>query len=739
MTSAPDTPIARAGLVTRLARWSIDHRRAVVIAWVLLLVAGVALTNAVGNRFDNGLSLPGSGSQRASDVLSSRFATQAGDADQIVFATRGRSKITDAAVREAALPMLDRIRRLPHVAAVSSPYAGRDGAPTISRDRRIAFATVRFDEQGDALPASAIERVVKTAEAIRSPALQVELNGDAIEQLQRPSVGPATAVGIAAAIVILVVTLGSFLAMGLPITTALFGLGAGSGLIAIGSRFVTVPDFAQQIALMIALGVGVDYALLIVTRYRDAYRENGGDVRAAVEVAMATAGRSITFAGLTVVIALGGLYAVGVNLLYGVAIAATTSVLLVLAGSLTLLPALLSIAGHRVGEARDARSRRPSRRERPSRSERWVTLIQRRPAVAAIGATAVLVALAAPALGLRLALSDAGTDQPSTTTRKAYDLVARGFGAGANGPLVVAVRLPAGGGTATLDRLTTALRRTPGVAAVAAPQLNAARDTASLTVVPTSAPESSATYELVRRLRASTLPAATSGTNAQAYVGGFTATQVDFTDQLSSKLPVFIGIVLALSAVLLLIVFRSLLIPLQAVVMNVLSIAASLGVVTAIFERGWLNGALGIQKAPVEPFLPVLLFAIVFGLSMDYEVFLVSRIREEWQRTGDHSAGIRGGLMRTGRVITAAAAVMVVVFASFAANGGHVLQLFGIGLATAILVDAVVVRMILLPAVLELLGDATWKLPRGLDRHLPRVALESRVSTEPQTQLEPAR
>jgi len=696
-----------------IARWSIAHRRRVIGGWLLLLVLGVVVAKGVGNSFDNGLALPKTDSQRAVDLLQSRFPRVAGDADQIVFAARD-GRLTDPAVRARVTPMLARVARLPRVTAVS--------APTISRDRAVGFATVRFDDQGDALPTKAIRRVVDTAQAAASPQLEVELNGNAIEQLYRPSPGPATAVGIIAAAVILLLSFGSFTAMGLPIATALFGLGLGSGLIAIGSQVLTIPDFAEQIALMIGLGVGVDYALLVVTRYRDAYRRNGGDIGGAIEVAMNTAGRSITFAGLTVIIALSGLYFVGVNLLYGVALAASTSVLFVLAASLTLLPAVLSVHGRRVGEGRHFLRRR-MKRVKASRSERWVRTIQRRPLLAAVGATALLLALAAPALGLRLGLADAGTDPSSQTTRKAYDLVSRGFGPGFNGPLFVAVKLPSGDQGA-LGRITTALRSADGVATVAPPQLNATRDTASIAVVATTAPESKQTYDLVKRLRNSVLPQATGGTQASTYIGGFTAIQVDFTQKLACKLPFFIAIVIALSALLLLIVFRSLLIPLQAALMNLLSVGAALGIVQAIFERGWLAGLFGVDKAPVEPFLPVLLFAIVFGLSMDYEVFLVSRIREEWQASGDTSAAIRNGLARTSRVITAAAAVMIVVFASFAGNGNHILKLFGIGLASAIFLDAVVIRMILLPAVLELLGERTWRFPRWLDRHVPRVAIE---------------
>jgi len=708
--------------IGRLASWSMRHRRLVIVVWLLLLVGGVALAKSVGNSFDNGLALPSTDSQRATDLLQARFPRAAGEIDQIVFAARS-GKVTDPAVQATIVSTLDRVARLPRVTDVSSPFGGAGRAQMVSRDGSIAVATVTFDDQGDALPSDAIRRVVDAAQAAESPQLQVELNGNATGQLYRPAPGPATGIGILAAALILLLSFGSFTAMGLPIATALFGLGLGSGLIAIGTQVLTIPDFAQQLALMIGLGVGVDYALLVVTRYREAYRRNGGDVAAAVAEAMDTAGRSITFAGLTVIIALAGLYAVGVNLLYGVALAASASVLFVLTGSLTLLPAMLSLHGRRVGEGRHFLSRRADA-IKPSRSERWVAAIQRRPLVAALGATAVLLALASPALGLRLGLADAGTDQSEQTTRKAYDLVSRGFGPGYNGPLLVAVKLPPTDGQDALQRITSALRGADGIAALSPPRLNAAGDTALVTAVPTTAPQSDATYDLVKRLRSTVLPQATAGSETTVYVGGFTATQVDFTQQLSDKLPLFIAIVIALSALLLLIVFRSLLIPLQAAVMNLLSVGAALGIVQAIFERGWMAGVLGVDKAPVEPFIPVLLFAIVFGLSMDYEVFLVSRIREAWQASGDASAAIREGLTRTSRVITAAAAVMIVVFASFAGSGNHILQLFGLGLASAIFLDAVVIRMILLPAVLELFGARTWYFPRWLDRRVPRVAIE---------------
>ncbi|MDP9303205.1 MAG: MMPL family transporter [Actinomycetota bacterium] len=703
----------------KLTRWTIAHRRIVVFSWIALAIGVLAASQAVGKRNANNFSLPNTDSQRAIDLLQSRFPAQAGDADQIVFRTR-TGKLTDPSTRTVIAPALARIARLPHVAGIVSPYA--DGANAVSKAGTIGFATVEFDQRANELPKAAIDRVINTAEALRSPTLQVELGGQAIEQAQQTSIGFATGVGLLAAVVVLLLSFGSLLAMGLPIVTALFGLGAGLGVIGLGSHLVDMVDFSSELALMIGLGVGIDYALFIVTRYRDAYRENGGDVQGALELAMNTAGRAILFAGATVVIALLGMFALGVSFLYGVAIAASLGVLLVLAASLTLLPALLMFTGKRVGR---------SRRRRSSPSEpragfwiRWVGLIQRRPGWAALASTALLLALAAPALGLRLGASDAGNDPPKQTTRQAYDLLAAGFGSGFNGPLQLAVRLPAGGDTAGLARFTSTLSGTSGIASVVAPRLNPSNDTAAIAVYPTTSPQSAQTTSLVKRLRSEVLPPLAKATGTTVYVGGATATQVDFARVLSGKLPLFIGLVVLLSAVLLLVVFRSLLIPLQAALMNLLSIAAALGVVQAIFERGWLGGLIGVQPGPIDAFIPVMVFAIVFGLSMDYEVFLVSRIHEEWQHRRDASAAVREGLANTGRVITAAAAVMVVVFASFAAGDNRVLKLFGIAMATAVFLDAIVIRSILMPAVLELFGSRTWAFPKWFDRRLPRLAIE---------------
>ena len=705
-----------------LARWSVHHRRAVVVLWVVVLVAALGIARAVGSRYANNFTLPGTGAQRAADLLARGFPAQAGDADQIVFHTRNGT-VTTPATRARVQHVLAEVARLPHVASVVSPYATHGQA--ISRDRTTAFATVNFDEKANVLPVAVTRRVISTAQSASTPALQVELEGLAIEQAIGFSIGYTFLVGIGAAIAVLLISFGSLLAMGLPVGTALLGLGTGFGLIGLVSRIVSMPDFATQLALMIGLGVGVDYALFIVTRYREAYRRNGGDVHGAVGEAVNTAGRAVIFAGVTVVIALLGMLALGVSLLNGVAISAALAVLSVLAASLTLLPALLTFFGHRIGRPTLLARRRGT--PPPDRSTfwtRWIAAIQRRPWTALVASAAVLVVLTLPLLHIQLGNTDAGNDPRNQTTRKAYDLMAQGFGQGFSGPLIVAVELPHAGAAAALQPFAATLRRTPGVAAVSPPRLSPSGDVATVAAYPTTSPQSTQTENLVRHLRQSVIPPLERRTGIVAWVGGTTAAQIDFSSVLSGRLPYFVGVVVLLSALLLLVVFRSLLIPLQAAVMNLLSIGASMGIIVAVFQFGWAGSLFGISGGPIMAFLPVMVFAIVFGLSMDYEVFLVSRIHEEWTHGADTRAAVREGLIRTGRVITAAAAVMVVVFASFIGGGQRVIEMFGLALASAVFLDALVIRVLLLPATLQLLGEWTWWFPAWLDRRLPRFALE---------------
>jgi putative drug exporter of the RND superfamily len=491
---------------------------------------------------------------------------------------------------------------------------------------------------------------------------------------------------------------------------------------------------------MIGLGVGIDYALFILTRFREAYATPGPtfeNARESVVQAIDTAGRAVLFAGSTVVIALLGMMLLGVDFLYGVAISASIGVLLVMLASLTLLPALLTIAGARVAAGgRRARKRAKALKQAaatgaPSRAPaatpansgwlRWSAFVQRRPKAIALLATALMLTIAAPATALRLGSSDASNDPSTQTTHRAYELLAEGFGQGFNGPLLVVAKVPA---HASVSGLEGAIAATPGVAAVVPAKLNPSGTVATITVYPTFSPQAYATTQLVQRLRKKVVPAIAASTHLTVYVGGVTAGSVDFATVLGHKLPLFIGVVVLLSALLLLVVFRSLVIPLQAAVMNLLSIGASLGVIVAIFQWGWLGALFGVQQGPIESFIPVMLFAIVFGLSMDYEVFLVSRMHERWTQTRDHSRAVAEGLALTGRVVTAAAAIMVCVFLSFMLGEDRVIKEFGLSLASAVFLDALVVRCLLLPATLHLLGSVTWRMPAGLARVLPRLNIE---------------
>jgi RND superfamily putative drug exporter len=726
--------------MVRLARWTIAHRWYVLLIWAVLLVAVNVFAQAAGTSYSNNFTLPHSGSQSAANLLQRSFPAQAGDRDTIVYKVASGT-VREPAVRARMSTTFAEVAKLPHVSAVISPYTTAAAGKAISADGKIAFATVVFDEKANLLPKSAPERVVSVARAAARAGLQVELGGQAIEATQQAGFGLSTAVGLFAAIVVLLLTFGSLIAMGLPIVTALFGLGTGLGAIALFTHVVDTPNFSSELAAMIGLGVGIDYSLFILTRFREAYATPGPtfkDTRESLVQAIDTAGRAVLFAGCTVVIALLGMMLLGVSFLYGVAISASIGVLLVMLGSLTLLPALLTFAG--------ARLARPGRRARrraaaagasgqpiaPSAGGgtgrawiRWSRFVQRRPAMIATVSALVMLVIAAPATALRLGSSDASNDPASQTTHRAYGLLAQGFGEGFNGPLQVVAQVPSGG---SVEKLRAAIAATPGVVAVAPAKLNPAGDVATITVYPHSSPQAYATSQLVTELRDKVVPPVAARTGMTVYVGGVTAGAVDFATTLGHKLPLFIGVVVLLSALLLMVVFRSLIIPLQAAVMNLLSIGASLGVIVAIFQWGWLGSLMGVQQAPIESFIPVMLFAIVFGLSMDYEVFLVSRIHERWAHTRDNSRAVAEGLALTGRVVTAAAAIMVCVFLSFMLGEERVIKEFGLSLASAVFLDAVVVRCLLLPATLNLIGKITWQIPAWLERLLPRLNIEGTLA-----------
>jgi RND superfamily putative drug exporter len=717
----------------RLTRWCISHRRRVIAAWILIAVVTTVVAGAVGRQYATNFTLPGTESQRVADLLNKEFPAQKGDVDTIVF-HNSRGTIDAVAVRRGIAPLLAKVSRMPHVQSVVSPY-GPAGAVQIAPDRRTAFATVNYDKRANLLPDNAGKPVLSAVNAVNVPGLQIAAGGQVIEQAEGFNIGPATAVGVIAALVILLLTFGSLIAAGMPLITAGLGLITGIGLVGLASQLTSMSSVAPELAIMIGLGVGVDYALFIVTRFRENYA-NTGDVATAVLGAMDTSGRAILLAGTTVIIALLGMFATGVSFMYGLAIASVLAVLMVLAASLTVLPALLAGFGHRVVRPRRSARRRAARGQvpRPTAWRRWSVTVQSHPWPLAAASTIVMLAFLIPFVGLRLDTSDAGNDPSGTSTYRAFKLVSQGFGPGFNGPLLIAAQLSDPGQRSRLPALRSAIGHTPDVVAVTAPRVSPSGRVAVMDAYPASAPQAIATTHLVQRLRDHVLPPFATTFRSRPQVGGFTAGSIDFSHVLARKLPLFVGIVVVLSALLLFVIFRSLVIPLQAALMNLLSIGGALGA-TVLVQDGFLSGALGVSKGPIEPWIPVLMFAVVFGLSMDYEVFLISRIREEWMRRGHATQAVADGIAFTGRVISAAAAIMVCVFLSFMLGDERAIKEFGFGLAAAVFLDAVVIRCVMLPAVLELLGPTTWRLPAWLDRRLPRINIEgtdvSRLPADP--------
>ena len=611
-----------------MAAWCYDHRRGVLLAWIGLLVVASFASGVVGSAYQDRFT-GNAESQHAEDLLQAKFPAFAGDSADVVVHTEGA--VTSRANKATFTKLVDELKGLPHVATVRSPF-DKGGQGQISSDGHIAYAEVQFDDQTQDLPKAAIRRVIHTAEAARASGFRVELGGQPIEYVLAPSPGSTEFVGVAAAIVILLLAFGSAIAMGLPIVTALFGIGIGYAVLAFLSHGLVVPPFGTALASVIGLGVGIDYALFIVTRYRQALGD-GAEPRVAVVHAVDTSGRAVLFAGGTVVISLLGMMLLGVSFVYGLAFGTIAAVLLVLAGSLTLLPAMLGFAGRAIDRFHVPRIASAATPGPHSFWYRWSRVVQRRPVVSGIGALAVIVVLALPVFSMRLLFTDAGNDPTNFTTRRAYDLLAEGFGRGANGPLVVAVDLSGGGGRNVVDDLAKAIGSTPDVAAVVPPRLNDSGDTAVIVAIPRSSPQAEATKTLVDDLRGNVIPSVVGNSGARALVGGVTAAGVDAAQYFSERLVWVIGGVVLLSFVLLMVVFRSIAIPVKAAVMNMLSIGAAYGVIVAVFQWGWLGSLLGVQKGPIDPWIPLFLFTILFGLSMDYEVFLLSRIREQWLRT----------------------------------------------------------------------------------------------------------
>jgi RND superfamily putative drug exporter len=725
--------------VHTIATWCFRHRRIVLAAWLLGLVALFGLSSAAGSAYSNSFTLPHTDSTRAIDLLKAASPRQSGDTEQIVVAAKGGATIEDPAVQSQVNAMLARVSTLPHVTTVVSPYSPA-GASQVSANRTIAFATVTFDELGQSVSTDEATTLVKVAKSADSSNLQVAVSGQVAEKANRPGLG-GSGIGIIAAAVVLFLVFGSLLAMALPLISTLVSLGTAISLIGLLSHVLKMPEFSSQLVLLIGLGVGVDYALFIVTRHRQGLLA-GRDVESSLTTALRTSGRAVLFAGIIVCIALLGMFALGISFLNGLAVAASIGVLFTMAASLTLLPALLGFMGPRVLSRRQRAALAATGRVDDggrSRWARWSARLERAPLVPAVAAVAVIVVLALPFFSLRLGASDQGNDPTTTTTRQAYDLLATGFGPGFNGPLQLTTVVHDPSQAAALQRVVTAVGNQPGVARVGTPRLVPAPgdgQVALVTAYPRSAPQDAATADLIQHLRSQVIPPAVAGSHLVVYVGGNTAIFSDFSHVLGSKLPVFVGVIVGLSFLLLVVVFRSLVIPITAAIMNLLSAGAAFGIITAVFEWGWLGSVFGVSRAgPVEAFLPVMLFSILFGLSTDYEVFLVTRIHEEWLRTGDNGAAVRRGLAATGRTITAAAAIMVLVFGSFILGGERVIKEFGLGLAAAILVDAVVIRSVAIPGIMLLIGRANWWFPSWLDRRLPRISMEPEI--EPDDEVEP--
>lgn len=751
-------------MLIKLARFSVRHRRLMVGFWVILLVALGAISNSVGTNFATEFELPASESNDVRNLLSANSSDRAGFSGQIVFTSP--SGIATDEVKAKMSALFAEVATLEGVSVIS-PF---DTQGQINQSATTAFATIDVSLRSQ-------EEIIKLGEDIRAlgekfalDGLRIEYGGEVFAGFELPA---SELYGLIAAIIILVLAFGSVLAMGLPIGTAILGLGIGTSVVGILSQVVSMPDFTTSLVAMIGLGVGIDYALFIVTRYRECLAD-GLSVEDSVVEAVDTSGRAVIFAGITVIISLLGLFVMGLSFARGLAIGAVIGVLFMIIASITFLPALLAMVKHRVDVTTRAalialvafvlialvavikeslkiflvglavtvgitlvslvfKPLRTPIKHRPKKAKeltfwyRWSRFIQRRPWVAAISATAVLLVLASPLASIRLGFGDNGNAPTDSTVRKAFDMVAEGFGPGFNGPLYITVQGETAAQPAKLEAFVTTINSTDGVAYAQAVPTSADGSLSLVIAYPTTAPQDEATSRLVKFLRSDVI--AQSGVDAK--VGGFTAAGTDFATAIGSRMPyLFIG-VLSLSFLLLMAVFRSLLVPLKAVIMNLLSIGAAYGVLVAVFQWGWGISLIGVGKAgPIESWAPMMLFAIVFGLSMDYEVFLLSRVKEEYDRTGDNATAVADGLTATARVITAAALIMVFVFGAFVLGYDRQLKLFGLGLSVAVFIDATIVRMVLVPATMELLGDRNWWIPAWINKLLPKIDVEGHHHTK---------
>jgi RND superfamily putative drug exporter len=716
------TPAANGSpsIFVRVARWCSTHRLRTFLGFLVALIAFQAIGSAVGKKELASFRLPNTESQRAYDLLAEHFPAQKGDVDQFVFKAKSGTLESQKTTIDQTVAKLEKAKG---VAAVQSPF--QQGGQ-LSKDGRIGVVQVTYKDtlkDNDLDMAKHVEKVGFAARADKD--LQVEHGGVGAQFVRQSSAGgPSEFVGILAAAVVLFLVFGSLFAMGIPLLSTLLAMGTTLGAITLMSHVVDTPDFASQLATLIGLGVGIDYSLFVISRYRSEVKA-GMDRARAVELAVDTAGRTVVFAAITVVIALLGLFALGLNFMHGVAVGASFAVLATMFSALTLIPALIGGAGEKMdGLTAKRRAAYARKHGEGTRWAAWSRAVQRRPYVAAAVGLILLLGMALPVTGMRLGSSDASLDPKDSTTHNAYDLIAQGFGPGTNAQFLIVAELPKKGDVAPAQQLAAAVKRDRDFVSVGRPAVSPDGTVATITAYPKTGPQDEATEHTLDRLRGDVVPAVEQQTGVRVEVGGLAAGNEDFTKVVADKLPFFVGIVVLLSALLLLVVFRSVFIPIKAAAMNLLSIGASLGFVTLVFQEGLGADLLNVGEGPIESFVPVMFFAIVFGLSMDYEVFLISRVHEEWEKTGDAEGAVATGLQYTGKIITAAAAIMILVFASFGLGDDRVIKMFGLGLASAIFFDAVIIRCLLVPALMEIAGKHAWWLPSWLDRRMPRLAIE---------------
>jgi putative drug exporter of the RND superfamily len=705
-------------LLYRIGHFSGRHPWRVLTAWVLIAVAAFVLNGRIGGQPDESFRLPGAESQRAADLLQSRFPQESLYTSNIIF--HSAKGVTAPQVKAAVQHAVTELETGPHVVAVSNPYDPR--GPTVSKDGTTVYTTVAYTTQAvDIAQFDAADRAIAP---VRNAGVQVEFDGNL--GYAKAAAGPGSEkIGILVAVLVLAVAFGSLVAMSLPIVVALVALFIGISGIGIASGHVAMPEIATIVAVMLGLGVGIDYALFILARHRQ-HLDEGMPVPEAIGRANATAGLSVLFAGVTVVVAIAGLQVSGIPMMTMMGWASALMVAITMLAAVTLLPAMLGIVGRKVNSVRVPFIKRRPANDPRSKSARWAAKVVAKPVRFGLVAAVLLGVLAAPVFAMRLGFADAGNDASSTTTRKAYDIVAKAYGPGVNGPVSVVLELSGGkDDTATVAAVGKALRADRGVASVDDPAISAKKDLAVFTVTPSTSPQDARTGQLVQRLRSTVLPDTLGDRRKDASVTGATAVLSDISSRLQQRMPWFLGAVIGLAFVALMIVFRSVLVPLKAALLNVLSVGAAYGVLVAVFQWGWGASLIGVHESvPIMPLAPMLMFAILFGLSMDYEVFLLSRVREQYMRHLDPKRAVIEGVGSTARVITSAALIMISVFGAFILDPDVTTKMFGVGLSVAVLLDVTLVRMVLVPAAMSLLGHRAWWLPTWLDRILPRIDLE---------------